>query len=80
MGQFTRLFSGWVGQEGRVVALEPAPACFVALAEDTAGCANARALNVGLGAAETKLPVHLADDPKATIHTFVDTRCYAWDD
>lgn len=74
VGQFSRLFSDWVGFAGHVVAFEPVPACFQALLDLTRECQNVRALNVGLSDVQTQLPMHLADDPQATIHTFLPTR------
>lgn len=74
VGQFSRLFSDWVGPAGHVVAFEPVPACFEALRELTGGCQNVHALNVGLSDVQTQLPMHLAADPQATIHTFLPTR------
>lgn len=74
VGQFTQLFSEWVGSDGIVVAFEPVPACFEALQGHAAACANVRALNVGLSDAEARLQMHLGRDPRATIHTFLATR------
>jgi FkbM family methyltransferase len=74
VGEFTLQFSDWVGQRGRVVAFEPVPACFAALCERTAECANLECLNVGLGEAEAKMSMHLAEDPQARFHTLVATR------
>jgi FkbM family methyltransferase len=74
VGQFTRLFSDWVGPQGHVVAFEPVPSCFAALCERTKECRNVQALNVGLSDVEAQLPMHLADDPEGTISTFLTTR------
>jgi FkbM family methyltransferase len=74
IGQFTSLFSRWTGPGGQVVAFEPVPSCFAELLERTRGCGNVNTLNVGLSDAEARLTMHLADDPRATINTFLPTR------
>src|ERR1039458_2296148 len=74
VGQFTRLFSDWVGPQGHVVAFEPVPSCFDALSEGAKDCRNVQVLNVGLSDVEAQLPMHLSEDPQGTIHTFLGTR------
>lgn len=74
VGQFARMFSDMVGPQGHVVAFEPAPSCFETLRARTNECANVQVLNVGLADVEARLPMHMGDDPEATIHTFLPTR------
>ncbi len=74
VGQFTRLFSEWVGPQGHVVAFEPVASCFEALCDRTKECRNVQALNVGLADVEAQLQMHLSEDPEGTINTFLGTR------
>lgn len=74
VGQFTRLFSDWVGSQGHVVAFEPVPSCFASLCDRTSGRSNIQVLNVGLADVEARLPMHLSEDPEGTINTFLTTR------
>jgi FkbM family methyltransferase len=74
VGQFTQLFSEWVGPRGRVVAFEPVPSCFAVLRDRTRECGNVQTLNVGLSDTEARLPMHLSDDPEGTTGTFLATR------
>jgi FkbM family methyltransferase len=74
VGQFSALFSSLVGPRGRVVAFEPVPSCFEALRQRTAECENLQAVNIGLSDVHAQLPMHIAEDPQATIHTFLATR------
>jgi FkbM family methyltransferase len=74
VGQFTQLFSEWVGPQGHVVAFEPVPSCFATLCDRTKECRNVKALNVGLSDTEARLPMHLSEDPEGTTGTFLETR------
>jgi len=74
VGQFTEMFSEWVGPQGHVVAFEPAPGCFAALSDRARDLPNVQILNVGLSDSEAQLPMHLADDPEGTTNTFLATR------
>src|SRR5271170_3336077 len=40
VGQFTLLFSNWVGSQGHVVAFEPVPSCFKTLCDRTKAHSN----------------------------------------
>ncbi len=74
VGQFTEIFSEWVGPAGQVMAFEPVPECFEALTDRTGRYPNVRAFNVGMSDVEADLQMHLGADPRATIHTFLTTR------
>jgi FkbM family methyltransferase len=74
VGLYTLLFSKWVGATGEVVAFEPVPSCFADLSRCTDGNGNVRVLNLGLGDADARLPMYLADDDEGTTHTFVSAR------
>ena len=59
VGYFTRLFSGWAGASGRVIALEPHPGTHQVLRHNTRKLPNVTALQ--LAAAETEGSAELYD-------------------
>ena len=49
VGHYTRLFSGIVGPNGKVIAFEPSPSNFERLLSDCTEIGNVSLLNIGLG-------------------------------
>jgi FkbM family methyltransferase len=72
LGLYTARFLERVGQDGQVVAFEPAPMCFRALASKFSGLSAVCLENAAMGAHEGKALMHLERDPLAPTHQILD--------
>jgi len=62
VGYYTRLFSGRVGETGRVLAFEPSPINHRRLREGCTGLANVKTFNFGIGADDGEFSFQQGDD------------------
>ena len=71
LGIYTRDFCSRVGPSGRVIAFEPTPACYTALADNcrTELAQNCEIHQLALGEQNGQVEMQLADDPLGATHS-----------
>jgi FkbM family methyltransferase len=62
VGHYTRMFSGRVGDQGRVLAFEPSPLNHAKLVDACAGLSNVEIFNFGIGDADGEVIFQQGDD------------------
>lgn len=72
LGIYTRQFSDRVGASGRIVAFEPAPACFRQLTEKFKNISSIQLENLALGSSEGIVHMQLGETPLAATHRVLD--------
>jgi FkbM family methyltransferase len=79
VGLYTEQLAALTGRFGAVVAFEPTPACFEALAARCAGLGQVLPRQEALGATDGEVPMALADDHLGATHTLVGASAHQGD-
>ena len=73
VGLYTRVFLDLTGPEGKVIAFEPAPACFAAMQETFRDVSNVQLMNIAMGNEAGTVDMKLALKADARTHSLVST-------
>lgn len=71
LGLYTRVFLDLAGPDGKVIAFEPAPACFAAMQETFKDVPNVQLMNMAMGNETGTVEMELAMEANAPTHSLV---------
>jgi FkbM family methyltransferase len=71
LGLYTKVFLELTGPEGKVIAFEPAPACFAAMQETFMNISNVQLMNMAMGNEAGTVDMELALEADAPTHSLV---------
>jgi FkbM family methyltransferase len=71
LGLYTKVFLDLAGPQGKIIAFEPAPACFAAMQETFKDVPNVQLMNMAIGNEAGTVDMNLAMNPKGATHSLV---------